>query len=679
MQFVVSCANISASDMKMISLCAAFLSAPEEAVAAVFDAPLVIMRSSPLVLLRIAVLFALVGGLLPSIVSAQTLPSVIQEQENPIPFYGTWTLDGADYNAVWNNGALAILTVQSFAPASVIINRTDTPGSVSYGMTAVYTGQISSAGNSVVNGSVTWTWPGHDGYPATGSWSASWSLAAQQITLVDPVPQLLRDGAVIPSGNPDDNNILATQGRIVTGIAADGVAELLVRISGINIGDQLTLTLLNDADQPSGSVNDDGALGLPGDKDFSKNSVPVTAVSTSQGPMGFAVYRAPIDFPRPTIDQDKGAEFRAVSIQVQPPSGAAFIAPITILRPPVVLVHGLWSSAHEAWEKSGFLSRLVNNGICTNCFSLSTVNYDYIVTLQGKQEISANALGFQFNAPRILKQLWLAIYNFKNGTNTFGIQVAAVQADVVAHSMGGDITRTLPLQSKFYSWENFGQGDVHKVITIDTPHLGTPVARSLLDPANQCVAKILNDFGQPVISLITVKGQQTTGAVYDLNGDGHGSFRSDAILAIQQEKDIYIKLPTAFIAGEESSDNLSGLDTCTLCLAWDAKNPPGDCRNAPLTKLMDQELWPSIFSDDQYHSPGDDGLVPLISQLNGAARGNDGQIFDGYIHSPGTVALGFNPPTMLNDSKGLIPLEVINILNTPITEESVFIPTAPGH
>ncbi len=98
------------------------------------------------------------------------LPFEIKEIEGP--FSGTWILNEGQYEAEWDNGAAAELTVQTFTPQSVVLHRTDTSDSTSAGMTAVYTGQLSADGYSIVNGSVTWTWPGVDGYPATGTWIA---------------------------------------------------------------------------------------------------------------------------------------------------------------------------------------------------------------------------------------------------------------------------------------------------------------------------------------------------------------------------------------------------------------------------------------------------------------------------------------------------------------------------
>jgi hypothetical protein len=101
------------------------------------------------------------------------IPATIQETEGP--FTGTWIWNGNGYNATWDNGAIATLTVKSFTSDSVVIDRTDTANSVSYGLTAVYTGKISTAGDSIVDGDATWTWPGVAGYPATGNWSATWT------------------------------------------------------------------------------------------------------------------------------------------------------------------------------------------------------------------------------------------------------------------------------------------------------------------------------------------------------------------------------------------------------------------------------------------------------------------------------------------------------------------------
>ncbi len=110
------------------------------------------------------------------------LPGVIHETEGR--WSGTWTLNNGQYTAQWNNGAKAVLTAASFTSQSVILNRTDTLDSGSRGLTAVYTGQIASTGDRIINGHVTWTWPGVPGYPASGTWNASWVSATASIKIL---------------------------------------------------------------------------------------------------------------------------------------------------------------------------------------------------------------------------------------------------------------------------------------------------------------------------------------------------------------------------------------------------------------------------------------------------------------------------------------------------------------
>jgi hypothetical protein len=489
------------------------------------------------------------------------------------------------------------------------------------------------------------------------------------VTLVDPVPQLLRSGAVIPVGDPNDNNILATQGGIVTGVAADGVSQLLIRVSGINAGDQVTITLKGD--DLTGLTSDDGGLDIAGGTDFSSESVSVSAVSTSQGPMAFAVYRAPIDFPRPTKQQDKGSASRSVSIQVQPASGGTVTSVVTILRPPVVLIHGLWSSALDTW--TNFCPLFPGCKQQDQRFFVRAVDYSYFVEYFGQLTVRANSLGFQFNAPNVLGQLRASIDAFKRGKNPAAIQAAAVQADIIAHSMGGDITRTLVLQPGFYVDTNFLAGDIHKVVTINTPHLGTPVASNLLSSDNNCISGLLGLHGMNVIGELPVNGQLVSGAINDLSADGYvgGNF-SEALNDLQVRGTSQL-LPVAVIASKEDATNLSGLD-CDVCIVKVIKNL---CYFDPLTNFMHPQTWPSIFSTPPYQPQGDDALVPFVSELDGATDIEDAQIFSGLIHSPGTESLGFLGPTVLDDASGLVPNEVIGILNTPISDRAVFRPTLP--
>ncbi len=96
------------------------------------------------------------------------LPKVINECEGGI--CGKFTMiAGNQYQAVWNNGAKATMTLEQFGDGKIVITRGDTQGSVTNSMTARYTGTIT--GNEVKDGKVTWTW---NGSTWSGTWTANW-------------------------------------------------------------------------------------------------------------------------------------------------------------------------------------------------------------------------------------------------------------------------------------------------------------------------------------------------------------------------------------------------------------------------------------------------------------------------------------------------------------------------
>ena len=62
--------------------------------------------------------------------------------------------------------------------------------------------------------------------------------------------------------------------------------------------------------------------------------------------------------------------------------------------------------------------------------------------------------------------------------------IATTQAVIVAHSMGGLLTRQHMADLGGLSNrrpDNFGQGDIHKFITMGTPHWGSPIAVAATD------------------------------------------------------------------------------------------------------------------------------------------------------------------------------------------------------
>ncbi|MDN5864660.1 MAG: GPI inositol-deacylase [Gammaproteobacteria bacterium] len=486
--------------------------------------------------------------------------------------------------------------------------------------------------------------------------------AAGSVTLSDPVPTLL-DGPQITT----NANRLAAGARPVEGVAADGVSRIVVAVTADAPGQQFTFTIFNDQLAPSASTAEDGGLALPGAAGAVQSQVGTSAVATGQGPMAFVVYRAPLDFARAG---DGAASERAVSIHwTIAGSSASGAIPITILRPPLVLIHGLWSNP-ATWDH--FTPLIGDPRFAIFRANYNTLEVPLLISGSSATPVPANGLGFAFNARYVAPQIESFVHSFKTGRNPASLPVAAVQADIVAHSMGGDITRTMPLAPGFASATSFGQGNVHKLITIDTPHLGTPLAKAMLDKANGCLyfAFLMEGFYILPSPVTTEDGRSIGGAMGDLIGDGAGGGLSPALQAMQAPPPQMhtAPIPTAFVAAIAGPDQLGGLD---YCHAHYQDNPvPKQCANYarivkacggnPLVKNMVSGAdWKSNVMGGE-----SDALVPFPSEINNASPAPGALT---AIHSASLELLGLGGPGVLQPAAGA-PERVIALLNTWITD-----------
>jgi pimeloyl-ACP methyl ester carboxylesterase len=257
----------------------------------------------------------------------------------------------------------------------------------------------------------------------------------------------------------------------VEGIAADGVAQVVIGIPASTVGEQFSLSI-DSSLCPTQNSNDCGLLfdpSTPPSNLFgnpSPSSISVSAVQTELGPMAFAAYRAPVDFVRQGNSSDPQAAQRFVTIDMTPaiPNGTTLGLPIEIVRPPVTLIHGNWSDA-SSWD--AFLQPLFGPSPPTRGYEGSLRFYfdriDYSETLV--------TLGIRGSVPGAVFQL--------NGINSAFrdlARVAAAESDIVGYSMGGLLARAIANDSATPSAFAYGQGGIHKMISLDTPHLGSPFA-----------------------------------------------------------------------------------------------------------------------------------------------------------------------------------------------------------
>lgn len=500
--------------------------------------------------------------------------------------------------------------------------------------------------------------------PETGK--PTWGFAITGLTFtspfltIDPSPYLLdsfaTNGIRIDASNP-------SEGNIASGIAADGAARLILAIRAEYVGQKLSLQLYGDEGQ-STSIERNGYLGsIDSPPDKALRPTTIIAIKTGEGPMAFAIYYAPLDFTFP--GQNYEAQFeRGVEVSIGSPNTPGYenFVSLTVIRPPVFLVHGLWGEPSN-WQKFIPLLNDPRRGP-----SFTVVKIDYSMPVIGEvtsrnpptsenQQVRQNQLGLDYNAQGLFTQIATELVQYRSNFNA-----AAVRIDVVAHSMGGLIIRNLQSFEAFSGRDSYGQGLVHKIITIGTPHFGSPIATALLpgettDP-NRCVRRLFAFAGLAAYKNVTVDSESFRGAVADISGDGYGQIMNPTLerLRASSRHDI----PTALIAGTMDTRNLSGLD-CTGCKAALLRFA---CPSDFLSTSLTEDKWPAVFRSRSNNSiPQSDGIVSLPSQFAGLS----GFVFPGVVHSTGLVkSLSFNGPEELNSPD--VAMQVSDLLNRPVKD-----------
>jgi len=256
----------------------------------------------------------------------------------------------------------------------------------------------------------------------------------------------ITSGTVLPDPN---RNRLAQASIKRVGAVADGITLLLLRVRS-QVAVKFSLA----------GAPDRGVLlklnGTTGDGNGSE----VTDTPQADG-MAFALYRAPLDLTAATVI------INAVSARG---NGQQWL---TLYRPPVVLVHGVWSSGF-AWL--GLEQRLRREGFDT----FGRVDY---AAIPGQVAGSFDPFSTDPNHQKVIGALHQAT-NFALVQMRKTHNVAATQVDVVGHSMGGLVARARTKSSFPLPYErlgNYKKGDFHKLITVGTPHQGTPLADWLIE------------------------------------------------------------------------------------------------------------------------------------------------------------------------------------------------------
>lgn len=236
--------------------------------------------------------------------------------------------------------------------------------------------------------------------------------------------------------------------------------------------------------------------------------------------LAFALYTPPAVFtpdqkpPTATFHPDHAPkqrldgilDFREVKVKMTIAGSPKTITQnLKLARPPLVLVHGLGSNPQDCWvttkpagtsmiallEKAGFLPFTVNyqktNGVMSGSKQSSFAeNFravwdraDPFTPEEPTEGWMADGEGpilseFERAAPNRIGGIRHALEHYRDKYS-----LAVTQADVVGHSMGGLLARCYSSEKYHPEYKraaNFHQGDINRIISVNTPHHGSELA-----------------------------------------------------------------------------------------------------------------------------------------------------------------------------------------------------------
>lgn len=257
---------------------------------------------------------------------------------------------------------------------------------------------------------------------------------------------------------------LVLSNRVVRGVAADGVTPVVLRYWAPGPG-KVTFRI---SDDPLDSPDRGTLSSLGGNERAATVVVATQREEVLPYHVALAVFTAPPDYAR--TDFDRLAPHRTVRVDAtyEPSSGEDVeeALDLEIHRPPVLLLHG-WNGSSETW--AGW--RNVDLPLAADYEFQDEPNFVVYVHEYGKRSREA--------IRDIEEQAQQGVSGALQRLRRRG--VAATRADVVAHSLGGLLTRVYVAGPAYRRPADFWGGDVNRLITLDTPHLGSALANAVVD------------------------------------------------------------------------------------------------------------------------------------------------------------------------------------------------------
>lgn len=183
---------------------------------------------------------------------------------------------------------------------------------------------------------------------------------------------------------------------------------------------------------------------------------------------------------------------------------------LSLVVPPVVLVHGLWGDKTSLNNVQHYLdstspwrnqTKLVQR-VCYSLYLAFNAATDPLTTGSDPCEVTSQT-AVQNEIDALLAELDSA-------------HIVGARVDLVAHSMGGLAARYYASQGGYASLRNRMQGQIHAIVTLDAPEIGSALAPYLISVRNNRAKAPI--WTVPGFVWFEVCGNSTVAQCFDANG-----------------------------------------------------------------------------------------------------------------------------------------------------------------